>query len=85
MTVLEIGDDGVLRVPGELLGGAQPHAQFELDNLGGVTLLRPAGTDRPFWLQATPAQRAEAFEQWARTSPPETPDLPAECLRREAP
>jgi hypothetical protein len=83
MPVLEVGDDGVLRVPAELLGGAQPHAQFELDHLGAITFLRPTGTDRPFWLQATPTERAEAFEQWARTSPLETPDLPDESLRRE--
>jgi hypothetical protein len=81
--MLEVGDDGALHVPGELLAGAQPHAQFELDVLGEVMLLRPAGAARPFWQQATPAERAEAFERWAATSPPDTPDLPAESLRRE--
>ncbi|MGO8747766.1 MAG: hypothetical protein ACLQNE_17475 [Thermoguttaceae bacterium] len=83
MPILEISDDGVLHVPGELLAGAQPHARFELDVLGEVVLLRPAGADRPFWREATPDQRAEAFEQWASTSPPDAPDLPAESLRRE--
>jgi hypothetical protein len=83
MPILEVSDDGVLRVPGELLAGAQPHAQFELDVLGEVTVLRPAGTARPFWRQATPLERAEAFQQWANTSPPDTPDLSAESLRRE--
>jgi hypothetical protein len=83
MPILEVGEDGVLRVPGEFLAGAPPHAQFELDVLGEVMLLRPAGGTRPFWQQATPAERAEAFEQWASTSPPDTPDLPAESLRRE--
>jgi len=83
MCILEVSDDGVLRVPGELLAGAQPHAQFELDVLGEVMLLRPVGSARPFWQQAAPAERAEAFEQWASASPPDTPDLPAECLRRE--
>ena len=84
MPILEVGDDGVLRVPGELLAGAQPHARFELDVLGEVTLLRPAGAERPFWRQAAPAERAAAFERWASTSVPDTPDLPAECLRRES-
>jgi hypothetical protein len=83
MPVLELGDDGVLHVPGEFLAGAQPHAQFELDVLGEAVLLRPAGAVRPFWQQATPVERAEAFEQWAVMSPPDTPDLPDECLRRE--
>ena len=83
MPILEVSDDGVLHVPGELLAGAQPHAQFELDVLGEVVVLRPAGTDRPFWRQATSRARADAFEQWANTSPPDAPDLPAEALRRE--
>ncbi|MGD0901058.1 MAG: hypothetical protein ABR915_24775 [Thermoguttaceae bacterium] len=83
MPILEVSDDGVLRVPGELLAGARPHAQFELDVLGDLVLLRPAGTTGALWRQATPIERAEAFERWAATSPPDTPDLPAESLRRE--
>ena len=83
MPILEVGDDGVLRVPSELLAGAQPHVQFELDVLGEVVVLRRAGAERPFWRQATSGQRAEAFGEWASASPPDTPDLPAEALRRE--
>lgn len=83
MPILEVGRDGMLHVPGELLPGAQPHAQFELDVLGEVAVLRLAGAERPFWRLATPRERAEAFEQWAGASPPGTPDLPAESLRRE--
>ncbi len=62
---------------------AQPHARFELEVLGEVVVLRPAGTDRPFWRQATPGERADAFEQWASSSLPDVPDLPADSLRRE--
>lgn len=83
MPILEVGDDGVLHVPGELLAGAQPHAQFELDVVGEIVVLRPAGAERPFWRQATPGERAEAFEQWASTPLPDAPDLPGESLRRE--
>jgi hypothetical protein len=83
MPILEVGDDGVLHVPAELLTGGQPHARFELDVLGEVTLLRPAGQERPFWQRATPAERAAAFQQWASTMPPDTPDVPDESLRRE--
>ncbi len=83
MPILEVSDDGVLRVPGDLLPRAQPHAKFEVDVLGEVVVLRPAGPERPFWRQASPGQRAEAFEQWASTSRPESRDLPAEALRRE--
>ncbi|MCX7428413.1 MAG: hypothetical protein NTW96_22640 [Planctomycetia bacterium] len=83
MPILEVGDDGVLRVPGEWLAGAGPHARFELDVLGDVAVLRPAGGERPFWRQATPSQRADAFAEWASAALPEAPDLPAESLRRE--
>ena len=62
MPILEVGDDGVLHVPGEFLADARPHARFELDILGEAVLLRPVGAVRPFWQQATPAERADAFE-----------------------
>jgi hypothetical protein len=84
MPILEVGDDGVLHVPGKFLAGAQPHTQYELDLLGEIAVLRPAADKRPFWRQATPDQRAEAFQQWVSTSPPGVPDVPAEALRREA-
>ena len=37
---------------------------------------------QPFWETATPAERAEAFRQWA-SSHKGGPGLPAEALRRE--
>ncbi len=84
MPILKVGDDGMLRVPGELLGGAQPESWFELEVVGDVVVLRPAGVERPFWRRATPGQRADAFQQWANTPLPEGADLPAESLRRES-
>ena len=83
MTILEVSDDGMLHIPGKFLTGAHPHGQFESDVQGEVMLLRPAGSTPPFWQQATAQERVEAFEKWAVTSPPDTPDLPEECLRRE--
>ena len=84
VTVLELGDDGVLHVPGDMLAGAGPHSRFEVDNVGNVTVLRPAGTTRPFWRQANPAQRAEVFRLWADAPRPSGPDLPPDSLRRES-
>jgi hypothetical protein len=83
MEILEVSDDGMLHIPGKFLTGAQPHAQFELDVLGDIALLRPAGATRPFWQTASGQERAEAFEKWAGAAVPNTPNLPAECLRRE--
>ena len=84
MAVLELGDDGVLRVPGEMLAGAQPHSRFEVENVGTVTVVPPAGAARPFWCQATPIKRAEAFRRWADAPRPSTADLPPGSLRRES-
>jgi len=83
MDILEVSDDGVLHVPAKLLPGGQAHARFELDVVGDVTLLRPAGQEPPFWQRATPAERIAALEHWASTTPLNTPDVPAESLRRE--
>jgi hypothetical protein len=84
MAILEISDDGVLHVPGELLARGRPHARFELDVVGDIATLRPVDPERPFWERATPAERAEAFRRWAESMPPDTPDVPSESLRREA-
>jgi hypothetical protein len=73
----------MLHIPGKFLTGAHPHEQFELDIQGDVVSLRPVGAARPFWQRATLKEREDAFEKWAVTSPPDTPDLPDECLRRE--
>ncbi len=82
-TFLEVSEDGMLHVPSEMLSGARPHSRFEVDSVGNVTVLRPAGAARPFWRQTTPAERAAAFERWAQSPRPSAPDLPADVLRRE--
>jgi len=83
MPILEVGDDGVLRVPGELLGDARPHAQYELDVQGEVVVLRPASARPHYWEQASLQQRINAFTRWSSTSPSGTPDVPSDSLRRE--
>jgi hypothetical protein len=40
MPIVEIGDDGVRRIPAGLLGGSSDHRRFELEQVGEVTLLR---------------------------------------------
>ena len=83
VAILETNDDGGLRLPPELIGGVRPHTRFELEVLGDILLLRPADKERPFWRQATPQQRAEAFQRWAAAPRPPAPDLTDESLRRE--
>jgi len=83
VAILETNDDGGLHLPPELIGGAKPHAKFELEVLGDFLLLRPADRDHPFWRQATSQQRAEAFQRWAVAPRPPAPDVADESLRRE--
>ena len=84
MALLEVRDDGMLRVAGDMLPGGRPHSQFELEQVGNVTLLRPAGPAGPAHQEATPAERAAAFQRWIDSPRPAAPDLPAERLRRES-
>jgi len=83
MATLETSDDGALHLPPELIGGAGPHATFELEFAGGILILRPVDKDQPFWQHATAQQRAEAFRRWASSPRPPAPDLTDESLRRE--
>jgi hypothetical protein len=83
MATLETNDEGALYLPPELIGGARPHAKFELEILGDALLLRPADKDQPFWRRATGPERAEAFKRWASAPRPPAPELPDEALRRE--
>jgi hypothetical protein len=83
VATLETNDDGGLHLPPELIGGARPHAKFELDGFGGIWLLRPADRQQPFWQRATPQQRVEAFRRWVDSPRPPAPDLTDESLRRE--
>lgn len=83
MAILEVSDDGMLRVPGELLPDGRPHCQFELEQVGSVTLLRLAGPASSSHPAATPAERTAAFQRWLESHHPAAPDLPGELLRRE--
>jgi hypothetical protein len=83
MPTLETNEQGILCLPPELIGGAHPHAKFELEGMGDALVLRPINKERPLLRQTTSQQRAEAFQRWAKTPRPQTPDMPDELLRRE--
>jgi len=84
MAILEVSDDGMLRVPGEMLPGGRPHSQFELEQVGNVVLLRPADAAGAARSQEAAADRAQAFQRWLESPRPAAPDLPEACLRRES-
>ena len=83
MAMLETNDQGALNLPAELIGGARPHAMFELEVVGDLLVLRPVDKDRPCRSQASRQQRAEACRRWADAPRPAAPDLTDESLRRE--
>ena len=83
VATLETGDDGGLHVPPELIGGATPHAKFDLEVVGDVLVLRPIAKGEPFWQRATSQQRAAEFQHWVDSPRPPAPDLTDESLRRE--
>ena len=83
MAMLETNDQGALNLPAELIGGAPPHAKFELEVVGDILVLRPVNKDQPFWQRASAQQRAEAFRRWADSPSPPAPELSDESLRRE--
>jgi len=83
MSILEIGDDGVLHVPADLLAGAKPHAKYVLDVFGELIVLRPLEQSDLVWKNPDPAQRAEAFRRYAELPRPPAPDVPIEFFDRE--
>jgi hypothetical protein len=83
MSIVEIGDDGALHVPADLLAGARPHAKFVLDVKGELIVLRPAESIEPIWENPDPTQRAEEFRRYAELPRPSAPDIPLEYLDRE--
>ena len=82
VATVETSDDGAVHLPPESIGGVRPHAKFDLEVLGDVLVLRRADKGRPFWQQATPQQRVEAFRRWVESPRPPRTDLPDESLRQ---
>ena len=79
-----LNEDGALTLPPEAIGNAKPHARFVLRQHGGLLVLQPEGQSLPFWMTATPLERAERFRQWANQERPDAPVLPLEALSRES-
>jgi hypothetical protein len=84
--VLEVSEEGSLTLPAEVIGHAQPHTRFAVVSSGAAVVLQQEDEKLPFWMTATPAQRAERFLQWMashRDQAARAP-LPDEALRRES-
>ncbi|HMV50374.1 MAG TPA: hypothetical protein PLD20_08595 [Blastocatellia bacterium] len=82
--IVEVNEDGVLTLPPEAIGNAKPHARFVLSRHKGFFVLQPEGQPLPFWMTATPDERAQRFLEWAQQERPETSVLPLEAFSRES-
>lgn len=68
--VVEVNEDGVLALPAELLHSAEPHTRYQVSVHGDTITIRPADAEKPFWMTATPQERADDFLEWVRGLPP---------------
>jgi hypothetical protein len=80
--IVEVGEDGSLRLPPELLERVKPRTRFVVQRVSGALILQPEGDAPPFWATATPQERAEDLMRWVE-SRTEGANLPLEALSRE--
>jgi hypothetical protein len=81
-SIVEISDEGILRLPDDVLQALQPNTRFAVEVINDRVILSPASAVQPFWATATPEERVERWHQWVQ-SHKEGANLPDEALRRE--
>ncbi len=81
--VLEVDEQGALRVPPEALGDAKPHTRFVLEKQGEAIMLTRGETGKSRFSEGTPEERVQAFLRWANRKRPPALPIPLESLRRE--
>ena len=84
--IVEVNDEGALYLPSdllsELLGDSVPRNRLVLEAQGECLVLTRLKQAQPFWLTATPEERAAAFLEWASV-PKSGPGLPLGALPGE--
>lgn len=80
--IVEIDARGVIQLPADLVLAMQPHTRFVLELRGATLVLQPVASP-PFWLTATPQERAAAVRQWAALERPAALPLSDAALSRE--
>ena len=82
-TVVELDENGELRLPATMLPGAAPHARYRVEVQERHVVLRPENGSTLFWQKARPQERAADIVQWA-ASHRNGPGLPDEVVTRES-
>jgi hypothetical protein len=81
--VVELDDNGELRVPAAMLPGATPHARYQVEVRERQVLISPANGAELFWQMAGAQERAADILQWAE-SHRQGPGLPDQATTRES-
>ncbi len=81
--IIEADANGVIVLSPDIVATIKPHARFTLEQQNGEITLTPQEEVKPFWMTATPEERAADLRQWA-LSHRNGPNLPDEALRRES-
>jgi hypothetical protein len=81
--VVELDENGELRLPATMLPGAAPHARYRVEVQERQVVLWPENGSTLFWQKASPQERAGDILQWA-SSHRNGPGLPDEAVTRES-
>jgi hypothetical protein len=81
--ILEVDERGNLQLPANVLPISKPHTRYVASTTGHQVVLAPAESEKPFWMTATPAERAEDIIRWAN-SHEDGPDLLNEATHRDS-
>jgi hypothetical protein len=81
-TVVEVDENGTLRLPATILPQSAPHTRYTASLEGQQVVLRPTETVDPFWKTATRDERAEDILRWA-ASHRDGPGLADEAIGRD--
>ncbi|MEC4818444.1 MAG: hypothetical protein SAK29_35020 [Scytonema sp. PMC 1069.18] len=80
--IVEINENGLLSLPKKILEAIKPNTRFIVEVDNGRLIFSPQSKPQPFWVTATPEERAERLMQWVLSHEGGS-NLPDEALRRE--
>ena len=81
--ILEVDERGNLQLPADALPISKPHTRYVASTNGHQVVLAPADSEKPFWMTAAPAERAEDILRWA-ASHTDGPGLPEQATHRDS-
>lgn len=83
--IIEADANGVIVLSPDIVETIKPHARYSLEEENGNLRLKlkVAEEEKPFWMTATPEERAADFRKWV-ASHTDGPNLPNEAFRRES-